>query len=90
MKARGPGDTENAMRMIERETRMLGEVPRLPVHGNNDLRTHPFVHLHQFGTAGMSRDVHVRLLLGDDLHAEIGELVHDPADRDFVPRDDPR
>ena len=30
------------------------------------------------------------LLLGDDQHAQVGQLVHDPADRHFVAGDDPR
>ena len=38
----------------------------------------------------MAGDVDMRLPLGDDPHAEVRQLVHDPADRDFVAGDDPR
>ena len=38
----------------------------------------------------MTGHVDMRLPLGDDLHAKVGQLVHDPADRDFVAGDDPR
>ena len=38
----------------------------------------------------MAGYVNVRLPLGDDHHAEVGQLVHDPADRELVAGDDLR
>ena len=76
--------------VAEREPRLLGQVPRLAVDRNDDLGPDPIVHLDQLGPARMAGDVDMRLALGDDLHAEVGQLVHDPADRDLVAGDDPR
>ena len=76
--------------MRQREPRVLRKVPRLAVHRNDDLGPHPLVHLDQLGTPGMARNVHVRLAFGNDLHAEIGQLVHDPPDRHLIARNDAR
>ena len=62
---------------------------RVAVHRHHDLGPDPFVHLDQLGAPGMAGDVDVRLLLGDDAHAEVRQLVHDPPDRDLVAGDDP-
>ena len=38
----------------------------------------------------MARDMDMRLPLRDDPHAQVGQLVHDPPDRDLVAGNDPR
>ena len=76
--------------VAEREARMLGEVARLAMDGNHDFGPNPIVHLDQLGPSRMAGDMDMRLALGDDLRIEVGKLVHDPADRDLVARDDPR
>src|SRR6476659_2845926 len=76
--------------MTERQARMLAKMTRFAVHRNDNFRPHPIVHLDQLGTSRMSRDVDVSLALRNHADAKVGQLVHDPADRDLVPRDDPR
>ena len=63
---------------------MLGEMPRLPVHGDGDARLHPAVHLLQLLAAGMAGDVHQRVAVGDDLAAQIDEPVLDAPDGTLV------
>ena len=75
----------NAVR--EREPRMLGHVPGLAMDRNDDLRPDPVVHCGKLGPAGMARDMDMRLPLGDISTPSVGELVHDPPDRDLVARD---
>ena len=62
----------------------------LAVDRDDDFRPDPVVHHLQFRAAGVTGDVNMRLLLGDDQRAEVRQLVHDPPDRDFVAGDDPR
>ena len=63
---------------------MLGQVARLAVDWDHDLGPDPIVHLDQLGAARVARYMDVRLPLGDDPNAKLGQLVHDPADRDLI------
>ena len=73
-----------------RELGVLGEMPRLAVHGDGDARLHPAVHLLQLLAAGMAGDVHQRVAVGDDVAAQIDEPVLDAADRALVAGDGAR
>ena len=76
--------------VTERQAGVLGQMPRLAVHRNDDVGPDPFVHFDQLGPTGMPGNVNVGLLLGDNGDAEVGQLVHDPANRGLVARNDPR
>ena len=52
-------------------------------------RTHLYISISS-GRPGWPETWTCAWRLGDDLHAEVGQLVHDPADRDLVAGDDPR
>jgi len=69
---------------------MFREMASLSMHGDDDLRAHPFIHLHELRSAGVPGDVHMGLALRHDAHAKVGKLVHDPSDRDLVAGDDAR
>ena len=63
--------------------RQLGlrlQVARLAVHGDDDLRPHPAVHLAQLVAPRMPGDVHQRLVVGEDIAAVAGEAVLDAPD----------
>src|SRR3546814_20728324 len=49
-----------------------------------DVCSSDLVHRRQLGPAGMTRDMDMRLALGDHLDPPRGEPVHDPPDRAFV------
>ena len=69
------------------EPRLLGHVAGLAMDRDDDLGPDPVVHLLEFGTAGMARNVDVELAIGNGDRTEIAQRVHDPADGDFIARD---
>src|SRR5688572_3692047 len=71
--------------MRERKARMLSHVTGLAMDRNDDLGPYPVVHLRKLGAAGMSGHVDMSLPLGDDDHTQIGQRIHDSADRRLVP-----
>ncbi len=54
---------------LAREIRMLGQVQRLAMRRDQDLRLHPGDHVAQFVAARMAGDVHQMRAVGDDLDA---------------------
>ena len=55
--------------VTERQTGVLGQMPRLAVHRNDNVGPDPFVHFDQLGPTGMPGNVNVGLLLGDNSDA---------------------
>ena len=72
------------------ELGMGDQMARLAMHRDRDLRADHLVHAHQLVARRMAGDVDEMVLLGDDLDAEPGQRVLQPADRLFVAGDDAR
>ncbi len=73
-----------------RELGMLGQMPRLPVHGDGDARANPAVHLLELLAPRMAGDVDQRVAVGENLAAQIDELVLDAANLALVSRNGAR
>ena len=70
------------------QLRMFGQMPRLAVHGDGDLRSDPLVHLGQFFSGRMAGNVDEMVPVGHNVQAQAAEGVLQAPNGDLVPGND--